>query len=68
MFDAEFCAPREKREREQIRDSLLRTEAERTGIPWERLKLAILSGRYSEYRRRRLAHELASVPPRLRSQ
>lgn len=68
MFDAEFCLREHKRAREQVRDALLRAEADRAGIPWERLKLAILSSRYPEYRRHRLAHEMPSVPPRLRGE
>ena len=67
IFEAEFCPPEQKRAREQARDALLQTEAERSGIAKERLKLAILSSRYPEYRRHRSAHELPSVPPRLRS-
>jgi hypothetical protein len=47
---------------------LLKVEAERAGLPWERLKLAILSARYPEYRRQRLAHEMPSVPPQLRGE
>src|SRR6185436_436754 len=50
MFQAEFCPREQKRLRELARDELLRAEADRAGIPWERLKLAILSGRYPEYR------------------
>lgn len=68
MFEAEFCPAEQKRERERARDTLLQSEAARAGIPWERLKLAILSSRYPEYRRNRLAHELPSVPPKLRGQ
>ena len=67
-FEAEFCSSEQKRAREQARDILLQTEAERAGIPLERLKLAIMSNRYREYRRRRLASELPSVPPKLRGQ
>ena len=67
IFEAEFCPPEQKRAREQARDALLQTEAERYGIAKERLKLAIQSSRYPEYRRHRLAHELPNVPPRLRS-
>jgi hypothetical protein len=66
MFEAEFCAAGQKRVREQERDLLLRSEAEKAGIPWERLKLAILSSRYLEYRRLRLSHELPNIPPKLR--
>ena len=68
MFEAEFCPPEQKRAREEARDVLMRVEAERTGIERERLKLAILSCRYGEYRRQRLAREMPSVPPRLRGQ
>ena len=68
MFEAEFCAPEQKRSIEQARDALLKAETERSGIPADRLKLAILSSRYPKYRRHRLAHELPSVPPGLRSQ
>ena len=67
FFDAEFCPPQEKRSREIALDTLLQKEAERVGIPSERLKLAILSSRYRDYRRLRLANELPQVPPRLRS-
>jgi hypothetical protein len=67
MFGAEFCPRSEKHTRERTRDTLLQSEADRSGIPWERLKLAILSSRYAEYRRQRLAHELPSVPPKFRS-
>ena len=66
MFEAEFCPPEHKQAREQARDALLKSEAERVGIQWERLKFAIQSRRYVEYRRHRLAHELPSVPPKLR--
>jgi hypothetical protein len=66
IFDAEFCPPGQKQAREQTRDSLLQAQAERAAIPPERLKLTILSSRYVEYRRRRLAHEMPSVPPGLR--
>ncbi len=68
MFEAEFCAPTEKQVREADRDTLLHQASEQCGVPVERLKLAILSNRYPEYRRRRLAHELPSVPPRLRTE
>lgn len=68
MFEAEFCPPEQKRVREQTRDNLLQAKAERAGILYERLKLAILSNRYREYRRNWLAHELPSVPPTLRGQ
>ena len=68
IFEAEFCLPGQKRAREQARDALLRVEAERAGIAAERLKIAILSSRYPEYRRRRLAREMPSVPPRVRDQ
>ena len=68
MFDAEFCSAEQKRAREQARDTLLQSEADRAGILYERLKLAILSSRYREYRRLRLARELPSVPPKLRGQ
>ena len=66
MFEADVCAPGEKRARELERDSLLRTEAEKANIPVERLKLAISSSRYIEYRMQRLARELGSIPPKLR--
>jgi hypothetical protein len=68
MFEAEFCGPEEKQAREQVRDALLSATAERTRIPVKRLKLAIQSERYREYRRQRLARELPSVPPRLRGE
>ncbi|MBI4326450.1 MAG: hypothetical protein HY674_14470 [Chloroflexi bacterium] len=68
MFEAEFCLPEQKRALEQARDALLRAEADRAGIPRERLKIAILSSRYSEYRRQRLAREMPGVPPRLRGE
>lgn len=68
IFEAEFCPPEQKRAQEQARDALLQAEADRTGIAIVRLKLAILSSRYPEYRRHRLAHEMPSVPPRLRTQ
>ena len=68
MFEAEFCAPEEKQAREQARDALLKLTVERTLVPIERLKLAILSVRYREYRQQRLARELPSVPPRLRGE
>ena len=68
MFEAEFCSAEQKRAREQARDTLLQSEADRAGILYERLKLAILSSRYREYRRLRLARELPSVPPKLRGQ
>ena len=68
MFEVEFCPPREKRAREKTRDGLLQIEAERSGVALERLKLAIHSSRYLEYRRQRLARELPSIPPRVRSQ
>lgn len=67
MFDAEFCAPEAKRVREAARDALLRHAVEQSGMPIERLKLAILSSRHVEYRGQRLARELPSIPPRLRS-
>ena len=66
IFEADFFPPEEKRAREEARDLLLKSEAEKVGMPWERLKMAILSGRYLQYRRHRLAHELPSVPPRSR--
>jgi len=66
MFEADFCPPKEKQAREQQRDMLLRVEAEKADIPWERLKFAITSSRYIEYRRHRLARELGSIPPKLR--
>ena len=68
MFEAEFCAPEHKHAREQARDALLNATAGRTHLPVERLKLAVLSGRYLAYRRRRLARELPSVPPPLRGE
>ena len=68
IFEAEFCSPGEKRTREEARDALLRTEAERARVPMERLMLALLSSRYPTYRRNRLAHELPSVPPNVRRQ
>ncbi len=68
MFEVEFCPPEQKWAREQARDTLLQAEAERAGILYERLKLAILSSRYQEYRRLRLARELPTVPPKLRGQ
>lgn len=68
IFDAEFAASHEKHAKETIRDELLKSQAERAEIPWERLKLAILSSRYSEYRRCRLAREMPNIPPPLRSE
>ena len=68
MFEAEFCPPEEKQARLQAREKLLPTESERTRIPVERLKMAILTSRYPESRRQRLANELPSIPPRLRNQ
>ena len=44
MFEAEFCPPEHKQAREQARDALLKSEAERVGIQWERLKFAISPG------------------------
>jgi len=67
IFEAEFCPPEQKRFREHTRDTLLQAKAEKAGIPWERRKLAV-AGRYLEYRRHRLAHELPGVPPKFRSQ
>ncbi|PWU09785.1 MAG: hypothetical protein C5B50_26670 [Verrucomicrobia bacterium] len=66
MFEAEFCPNEQKHARELARDTLLQAIAVRTGIPIERLKLAITSGRYIEYRRQRLAREMPSVPPKFR--
>lgn len=43
MFEAEFATPREKHAKMQARDALLQLKAEAAGIPWERLKLAIVS-------------------------
>jgi hypothetical protein len=67
MFEAEFSAPEQKHNRERVRDKLLQEQAAKSHIPWERLKFAIQSSRYIEYRRNRLAHELPSVPPKLRN-
>jgi hypothetical protein len=66
MFEAEFCPLELKQACGQGRDTLLQLEAERAGTHWERLKRAIRSGRYREYRRQRLAHELPTIPPKLR--
>ena len=66
MFEADFCPPEQKQAREHARDILIQSEAEKTGVPWERLKFAIASSRYREYRRHRLAREMPSVPPKLR--
>lgn len=67
LFDAEFCERAEKETRVARAEALLATEAERAGIPIDRLKQAIRCGRYSAYRRARLARELPTVPPRLRA-
>jgi hypothetical protein len=66
MFEADFCQPQEKQAREKRRDELLRAQGEKADMPWERLRLAIASSRYLEYRRQRLATELGSIPPKLR--
>ena len=55
MFEADFCPPEQKQARERARDVLIQSEADKSGIPRERLKFAIASSRYREYRRHRLA-------------
>jgi hypothetical protein len=47
LFDAEFCERAEKDTCVTRAEELLATEAERTGIPAERLKQAIRCGRYA---------------------
>ena len=66
-FEAEFCAAADKVSKIQTYEEKLATICATSGKPRDVIELAILR-RYPGYRAIRLARELPSIPPSVRSQ
>jgi hypothetical protein len=65
MFEAEFCDPMDKAERERELQEILRLACEQTGKPLHVLQPAFLKV-YPQYRAKRLNNELPDLPFELR--
>lgn len=65
MFEAEFCEPKEKAEKERRFQELLQKACDQTGKPLYVLQPAFLKV-YPQYRARRLGKELPDLPLNVR--
>ena len=62
LFEAEFCQPNEKAQREQKYIALLEQASQMSGKSVGLIKEAILKSRYPQFRAKRLAEELRNTP------
>lgn len=62
LFEAEFCLPNEKAQRERIYNALLEQAGKMSGKSVGVIKEAILRSRYPQFRAKRLAEELRNTP------
>jgi len=67
LFEAEFCEPNEKPQKEKELTEIFERAVQQTGRPLYVLKPAILS-LYPKYRAKRLAKELPNLPFGIREQ
>jgi len=67
MFEAEFCEPQEKPDKERELQELLQQACEQTGKPLYVLQPAFLKV-YPQYRAKRLGKELPDLPFEIRGQ
>jgi hypothetical protein len=67
MFEAEFCEPQEKPDKERELQDLLQQACEQTGKPLYVLQPAFLKV-YPQYRAKRLGKELPDLPFEIRGQ
>jgi len=67
LYEAEFCLPSEKAQREEHYVALLKQASELSGKSVGLVKEAILKSRYPQFRAKRLATELPNTPTGLRS-
>jgi len=68
LYEAEFCVPSEKAQREEHYVTLLEQASELSGKSVGLIKEAILKSRYPQYRGKRLATELPNTPAGSRSE
>jgi hypothetical protein len=65
MFEAEFCDPKDKAQKERELQEILRQASEQTGRPLHVLRPAFLRV-YPQYRAKRLGNELPELPFEIR--
>jgi hypothetical protein len=63
MFEAEYCNPMLKPEREAARDALLEEASQISGRSASLIKEAVLRKSYPQYRSARLKREMPGIPP-----
>jgi hypothetical protein len=61
IFEAEFCEPEQKVEKEAAMKAAIKKTSEEKNVPLHSLKQALLVV-YPKYRLKRLAHELPEIP------
>lgn len=67
LFDAEFCDPEDKAEKEAEYNRALDEVCQSSGTPRYALEMAVRK-RYPIYRSERLRKELPSIPPEFRGE
>ncbi len=67
MFDAEFCEPKDKADKERELQELFQQACEQTGKPLYVLQPAFLKV-YPQYRAKRLGKEFPDLPFEIRGQ